>query len=169
MWVRRIPRSFNKSVKKVSRQDVEKNGKLALELPRRKFFHAKYFPEIPLDLKKTSFLKGKVQFSILWGVWYGTTTHRRTWNVSNKGGLEKLAILSPFKCSLMSVVKRERKRSFNCHHKRIEKEFLKPFKHAWKNRRETYIHIIYGYLTTLSIKKLHSTLACILHYAYCCR
>ena len=37
-------------------------------------------------------------------------THRRTWNVSNKGGLEKLAILSPFKCSLMSVVKRERER-----------------------------------------------------------
>ena len=35
-------------------------------------------------------------------------THRRTWNVSNKGGLEKLAILSPFKCSLMSVVKREK-------------------------------------------------------------
>ena len=31
-----------------------KNGKLALELPRRKFFHAKYFPEIPLDLKKLS-------------------------------------------------------------------------------------------------------------------
>ena len=50
---------------KVSRQDVKKKGKLAPELPRRKFFHAKYFPEIPLDLKKTSFLKGKVQFSIL--------------------------------------------------------------------------------------------------------
>ena len=50
----------------------EKKGKLAPELPRRKFFHAKYFPEIPLDLKKTSFLKGKVQFSFCEerGVWY---------------------------------------------------------------------------------------------------
>ena len=102
------PAELQQIGQKVSRQDVEeKKGKLAPELPRRKFFHAKYFPEIPLDLKKTSFLKGKVQFSILWArEEYGT--HRRTWNVSNKGGLEKLAILSPFKCSLMSVVKREK-------------------------------------------------------------
>lgn len=131
---------------KVSRQDVKKKGKLAPELPRRKFFHAKYFPEIPLDLKKTSFLKGKVQFSILWGersmvLLY---THRRTWNVSNKGGLEKLAILSPFKCSLMSVVKRERKRSFNCHHKRIEKEFLKPSSMHGRRTEGKHTYILYG-------------------------
>ena len=61
------PAELQQIGQKVSRQDVEeKKGKLAPELPRRKFFHAKYFPEIPLDLKKTSFLKGKVQFSILW-------------------------------------------------------------------------------------------------------
>ena len=56
--------STNRS-KSVTPRCREKKGKLAPELPRRKFFHAKYFPEIPLDLKKTSFLKGKVQFSIL--------------------------------------------------------------------------------------------------------
>ena len=77
-------------------------------------------------------------------------THRRTWNVSNKGGLEKLAILSPFKCSLMSVVKRERKRSFNCHHKRIEKEFLKPSSmHGRRTEgKHTYIHTYYMATTT---------------------
>ena len=73
-------------------------------------------------------------------------THRRTWNVSNKGGLEKLAILSPFKCSLMSVVKRERKRSFNCHHKRIEKEFLKPS--CMEEEQKGNIHTYYMATTT---------------------
>ena len=46
--------STNRSKKCHAKMLKKKNGKLALELPRRKFFHAKYFPEIPLDLKKLS-------------------------------------------------------------------------------------------------------------------
>ena len=85
--------------------------------------------------------------------------------MSNKWGLEKLAILSPFKYSLMSVVKRERKRSFNCHHKRIEKEFLMPLHEGKEQKGNALRYILYGYYTTLSIKKLHSTLCTsIMHY-----